>query len=319
MAVYTTVSTEQVNALLTYYALPTVKQIRAATDGIENTTYFLTLANENQYVLTLYESLNQQQLEPYISLTSHLHNKQLPVPTPLADKQGCKIHELNGKPAVLVPMSTGKHIHAPSPQQCRAVGEVLSACHMACEDFTPPITNRYDINWFEQTINALCSDSSSLTTDDQALLLAQLELAQRIQQQSLPRGIIHGDLFRDNVLMADDCVSALIDFNDAGYDCLLFDLAITYNDWCFDRDGEFLARCAEELLAGYQQRRPLTELETNLWGLCLQVAATRFWISRLLAAELAASRGQSAPKDPNYYRKLLLWHQKNPINENNSQ
>jgi len=248
----------------------------------------------------------------------HYRDRQLPVPAPVTRPSqtdaslGEAIQSLVGKPAVLVPRAAGRHIESPKPAHCRLLGEVLAQLHLASPAFATELVNPCGLLWMHETADAL---SLHLSPDDRKLLERQLLAADTLPQLPLPRGIIHGDLFRDNVLFtnvlstsadaaiheAEDnsSITALIDFYNAGYDCLTLDLAICINDWCFDEQLRFQSANRVALLAGYQAVRPLTPLESDNLPLLLRIAACRFWLSRLAGGV----------KDPAHYQKLLLIHE----------
>jgi homoserine kinase type II len=306
VAVYTTLSELQVNEMLARFQLPVLACMEGVSAGIENTTYFLTLSDQRRFVLTLFEMLDANQLPPYVQLTHHYHLRGLPVPSPLLDRSGTALQYLAHKPALLFPRAAGQHAIQPSLKQCSALGKVLAQMHLATSDFSVPIPNPCGLLWAEHSAARLIS---LLDANDQRLLTSQLALGRTLQALSLPRGIIHGDLFRDNVLFEDNQVSAIIDFYNAGTDFLLLDLAIAVNDWCFDGKGAHNELHQSGLMDAYQSLRPLTPGEIKAWPDFLQWAACRFWLSRLAASPQAPVRSiKTALKDPLQYRNLLLFH-----------
>lgn len=304
MAVYTTLSESQVNEMLARFQLPSLAHMEGAGDGIENTTYFLTLTNQHRLVLTVFEMLDAQQLPPYVQLMRHYHLRGLPAPCPLLDSAGNALQSLANKPALLFPRASGKHITKPSIQQCASLGKSLAQLHLATIDFPVEIPNPCGLPWAKQTATFLMPH---LHPRDRVLLNDQLSLGQALQSRPLPRGIIHGDLFKDNVLFEGDDISAIIDFYNAGTDFFLLDLAIVVNDWCFD-NATHHDHHQSALLEAYQSVRPLNESEKLAWQDSLKWAACRFWLSRLNAA-FQPGRPDTAPlKNPDQYRDLLLFY-----------
>jgi len=305
VAVYTTLSESQVNEMLARFQLPLLAHMEGAGDGIENTTYFLTLTNQHRLVLTLFEMLDTLQLPPYIQLMHHYHSHRLPVPCPLHDSAGSTLQYLANKPALLFPRASGKHITDPSVQQCALLGKTLAELHLAAVDFRVEIPNPCGLPWAERSASRIMP---YLESGERRLLNDQLMLGRTLQSRQLPRGIIHGDLFKDNVLFEGNAISAIIDFYNAGIDILLLDLAIAVNDWCFDDAGHHLHHHQSALMDAYQLVRPLNQEEISAWPDCLQWAACRFWLSRLNATLRPLRQDTNLLKNPDQYRDLLLFY-----------
>jgi len=307
MAVYTTLTESEIRGLLSHFDLPALWSFQGASSGVENTTYFLTLESGAQYVLTVFEYFSPQSLRPYIKLTTQLHQQRLPVPCPLVDRQGIVLHTTAGKPALLFTRAPGNHIESVDPPICQQVGSMLARIHLAIpnpEMFS--LAQSCSLIWMKETLTLV---KSSLDKSDINLLERQLELSADLQTRHLPRGIIHGDLFRDNVLIQDSVITAVIDFYNAGPDILLIDLAIAANDWCFTQKSSG-NDCESALLDGYQMIRPLSEVEHSSWRDCLQVAAARLWLSRQKRLLMPQQGYERTIKDPGEYRSLLLYHLK---------
>jgi len=309
VAVYTTLSESQVNEMLSRFSLPPLQYMTGASDGIENTTYFLTLSDQRSFVLTLFEMLDAEQLPPYMDLMRHYNFHGLPVPSPLLDTNGVALQKLAHKPAVLFPRATGKHTAHPSVEQCVSLGKALAHLHLASADFSVHIPNPCGLAWAEHTA---CRVMPHLEDSDCTLLSRQLALGRLLQSQPLPRGIIHGDLFKDNVLFEGSHITAIIDFYNAGTDFFLLDLAIAVNDWCFDDATHPSAEHQSALLDAYQSVRPLSAQENLAWQDCLAWAACRFWLSRLMARLRSSNTVAQRLKDPAQYKNLLLFHASPP-------
>lgn len=309
MAVYTTLSESQVNEMLARFNLPILHHMEGAGDGIENTTYFLMLADLRPLVLTIFEMLHQQQLPPYILLLQHFHLRGLPVPCPLLDSTGIALQSLANKPALLFPRAAGMHLTIPSIEQCTFLGKALAQLHLAAMDFPVDIPNPCGLTWAEHTATLVMPH---LDQNDRSLLQEHLAIGRRLQSRALPRGVIHGDLFRDNVLFDGDHISAMIDFYNAGTDFFLLDLAIAINDWCFDDAGHHLEQHQKALMSAYESVRSLNSDERFAWQDCLKWAACRFWLSRLASALQPLKPGTKILKDPAQYRNLLIFYNSTP-------
>ena len=322
MSVYTPLNTLQIQTLLKDYSLGKLLSFKGISEGIENSNYFITLQNdqteEKEYVLTLFEQLSADELIFFTALTSHLNAAKLPIPCPVPDMSGRQIKSLAGKPAVIVPKIVGSHIDAASLKECGEIGSYLARIHLAGKDFHTQPINKRAYAWLAETANDL---EPSLSPAEQMLLTQALTRLKHFYRHkpTLPGGIIHGDLFRDNVLFLNNEISALIDFYNACHDDWLYDIAITVNDWCGTADGGLDQDRANTLLAHYQQERPFTQNEKQCWSALLLMAACRFWLSRLLSRQASeASRSSEnsqhpvSTKDPEEYQSIVshrLTHQ----------
>jgi homoserine kinase type II len=304
MAVYTTLTRLEIHSLLQRFNLPGLQAFQGSSSGIENTTYFLTLETGFQYVLTVFETLSTATLAPYIQLLTQLNSRGLPVPCPCVDKHGSALQNVAGKPALLFHRAPGKHIDNPTYQDCHAVGAVLAMLHSATSSTAfeqQTLPNPCGLAWMKETLAFV---QSSLDPADIKILHNQITLSAELESRKLPRGIIHGDLFRDNVLMEDGQITAVIDFYNAGQDVLLLDMAVAANDWCYARNENHI----DAFLDGYRCQRPLNPSETGSWTEYLQVAAARLWLSRLKRLVLSRQGHKGAVKSPDEYKLLLLQH-----------
>ena len=296
MSVYTTVGIEELAAWLAPLGLPAPGELSGIAAGMQNSNYFVA-AGGRRWVLTIFEHLGPRELEFFLALQDHLAARGLPCPRPLATADGHFWRQLAGKPAALFNCLPGACIDAPSLAQCRTLGEMLARLHLAGADFPSPLPNPCGHAWRESTGRAL---APLLSADERGQLLTELDFQAAQDYSSLPRGIIHADLFRDNVLwQADGQLSGVLDFYFAGEDCLLFDLAVAANDWCAD-DGLLAA-----LLAGYSALRALTPAEAAAWPALRRAAALRFWLLRLEVRHHPRAGAVVTIKDPDHFGSLL--------------
>jgi homoserine kinase type II len=319
MAVFTTVSPDEASALVQRLRLGTLVALRGITSGIENTNYFVTAEWEGrrtEYVLTLFERLSFEQLPFYLHLMKHLASRGIPVPDPKADASGEILHRVCGKPAALVDKLSGGHQLAPSDVHCRQVGAMLARMHLAGQDYPRFQPNLRGLDWWVETVPSILPH-----VDEAQKQLLEDELAfQRSHAQSpaylaLPRGPIHADLFRDNVMFEGDTLTGFFDFYFAGVDSFLFDIAVCLNDWCTDLDSGRLDEArAQVFVAAYQSVRPLTHDEVRLMPALLRAGALRFWISRLWDYHLPRDAHMLKPHDPGHFERILRqridtpWH-----------
>jgi homoserine kinase type II len=304
MAVFTSVTEADISAWLANYSLGELIELQGIPAGIENTNYFVTTGN-GRFVLTLFEKLTADDLPFYLNLMSHLARHGIPCPAPVADRHNQFLGELNGKPACIVSRLSGRSVTQPTAVQCAAVGAMLGQMHSAGQSFGDVMLNPRGSAWrFEASQQV----KRFLSAQDAALLDSEVELHAKNTLSDIPRGVIHADLFRDNVLMEGDRVGGLIDFYFACTGNLLYDVAITVNDWCMSADGKLDAERARAMLRAYHASRPFTAREAEVWPLALRVAALRFWISRLYDLHLPRDAEMVKPHDPEQFKRILQNH-----------
>jgi homoserine kinase type II len=345
MAVFTEVTHEQAQALVSRLSLGQVQELRGITAGIENTNYFLT-TDHGEFVLTVFERLSFEQLPFYLQLMKHLAARGLLVPDPQADGSGAILHAIAGKPVAVVNRLRGGHQLAPDVFHCEQVGAALARMHLAGQDFPLQQPNLRGLPWWCETVPVVLPH---LTPDQAGLITAELAYQQQLAASQsyaeLPRGPIHADLFRDNVMFdappppavapsapggdvvvlgsgpTDDGLpgrerlSGFFDFYFAGVDTWLFDLAVCVNDWCIDlASGRLDELRAQAFVDAYEAVRPLSGTEHRLLPALLRAAALRFWISRLWDFHLPRDATLLKPHDPGHFERVLReridapWH-----------
>ncbi|HET6788754.1 MAG TPA: homoserine kinase, partial [Aquabacterium sp.] len=258
MAVFTEVSADEAQGLLTRLDLGTLLSLQGIASGIENTNYFVS-TDRGEYVLTLFERLGFEQLPFYLKLMQHLSQRGIPVPAPQPDAHGEILLSLQGKPAAVVTRLQGRSQMAPGVNACRQVGAMLARMHLAGQDYPLQQPNLRGLSWWIDTVPVvtpyLGGAQQQMITDE---LHHQQALAATPMWQALPRGPIHADLFRDNVMFEDGRLTGFFDFYFAGVDTWLFDIAVCLNDWCVDlATGAHDGARAEALLRAYAGVRPL--------------------------------------------------------------
>lgn len=302
MSVFTPVSTDDLTAWLRCYAIGRLIDFEGISAGVQNSNFFVT-TTLGRYVLTLFESIPRSELPYYLYLMAHLAHHGLQVPAPIANRDNEYLGTLSGRPAALVARLNGKSVLDPDETQCRKVGAMLAGLHLAGLSYGRRQPNPRGAAWWRKTSASL---RPHLPPDDARLLDAELAFQNTQDFSALPQGVIHGDLFRDNVLWDDDRIGGVIDFYFAGNDALLFDLAVTVNDWCTMPNGELDPRRSAALLKAYGAERPFTDAERLAWPAMLRAAALRFWLSRLEDFHAPKAGEMVQIKDPNEYRTILL-------------
>jgi homoserine kinase type II len=317
MAVYTEVGFDEADQLVQGLGLGALTDLRGIRSGIENTNYYANTAR-GQWVLTIFERLSREQLPYYLQLMQHLALQGIPVPAPQASADGALVHTLGGKPAAVVTRLPGSHRLAPDASHCAQVGEMLARMHRAGSSFAGQQPHLRGLAWWAETVPVvlphLGPPQAALLRDE---LLFQQTVAASAAGRSLPRGPVHADLFRDNVMFdataGEDRLCGFFDFYFAGTDALLFDIAVCLNDWTIDHgSGRLVDELAVPLLAAYQSVRQLTPAELRLLPALLRAAALRFWLSRLWDWHLPRSAALLAPKDPTHFERVLRERIDNP-------
>ncbi len=301
MSVFTSVTEADAGVLLERYSIGSLLELKGIASGIENTNYFLT-STQGKYVLTLFEKLSPAELPYFLKLMDHLAKRGVPCPQPVANRQDSFLDEVNGKPASIVSRLNGSSLTEPNAAQCSAVGSVLAKIHLAGQSFSIPRVNERGAHWWKTVSHELLPH---LNEEAATLLQAEIRYQALHRWQDLPHGVIHADLFRDNVLFEGDIVSGVIDFYFACTDSWLYDLAITANDWCTTATGELDATRTLALLNAYHEIRPLLPIERGAWPVMLRAAALRFWVSRLYDLHYPRPGEMTHAKDPAHFERIL--------------
>jgi len=313
MAVFTEVSEDEARALLRSLNLGELRELRGIQGGIENTNYFAT-SDRGEYVLTLFERLGFEQLPFYLHLMKHLAQRGIPVPDPAANRKGEILHKVRGKPAAVVNRLPGKSELAPGVAHCAAVGDMLARMHLAGRDYDRVQPNLRGLPWWNETAPVVMPFLDPAQADLLAGEIAfQNHVAGGSAYAALPRGPIHADLFRDNVMFDGERLTGFFDFYFAGVDTWLFDIAVCLNDWCIALDtGTQDDARAQAFLAAYGAVRPLAAAERQLLPAMLRAGALRFWISRLWDFYLPREASLLKPHDPRHFERVLRERLRNP-------
>ena len=283
MSVFTLLERAELEAFVAPYGLGRLLDFQGIAAGTENSNFFVSL-EAGEYVLTLVERGQRADLPFVVELLQRLHAAGLPVPYGVPTRTGECLRELADKPALLQPRLAGKHIEQPNAHHCAEVGSWLARMHLCTQ--AQPLERRSDrgLDWMLSE-----GPLQALQLDGEALELLRASLAEVAQAQAavlaLPRANLHADLFRDNALFEGTHLTGVIDFYNACSGPMLYDLAITLNDWCCDDAGQLDSARSRALLGAYAALRPFTAAEAQLWPVMLRIACVRFWLSRLIAAE----------------------------------
>ncbi|HUW36864.1 MAG TPA: homoserine kinase [Rhodocyclaceae bacterium] len=317
MAVFTRVTERELAIWLRRYDLGTLSRIQDIPSGTDNTNYFVSLAPGEQgagkaakeVVLTIFEHLAAEQIPFYLGLMAHFAKEGFPAPLPIVDHMGNILGELMGKPAALVTRMRGHWIETPTAAQCGQLGRLLGRMHLSGQGYAEVGDNRCGFAWHQRSAAAVLE---FLDPHEQELLRSELAAQAAFDQNRLPCGAIHADLFRDNVLWQNGIISGILDYYYAFTGALLYDLAVTVNDWCIDDRLQFNEERLDALLSAYRSERPFSVAEPDAWPMELRRAALRFWLSRLYDFHLPHPSEIKSTKDPDHFRDLLIQHIRHP-------
>jgi homoserine kinase type II len=310
MAVYTEVSDEALSAFLALYEIGEVTSFKGIAEGVENSNYLLR-TTEGQYILTLYEKrVKIEDLPFFIGLMEHLAERGVTCPQPVCNRMGTALGELAGRPATIVTFLEGLWIRRPTVRHCSAVGEALARMHLAGADFAMKRTNALSLDGWRHLFQAAEARADDVAPHLRAEGVAELSFLQAHWPNGLPSGVIHADLFNDNVFFLGEQLSGLIDFYFACNDALAYDLAICLSAWCFEPDNAFNVSKGRAMISGYERVRPLGDTEIRALPILSRGAALRFMLTRLVDWLNVPPGAKVAPKNPLEYRDKLRFHQR---------
>lgn len=308
MAVYTDVSDEELEVLISSYDIGEVLSFKGIAEGVENTNYFLRTTKAS-FILTLYEKrVNEQELPFFLNLMEHLTSRGLNCPQPVLDRRGKKLARIAGRPATIVTFLEGIAIRRPQPKHCLSLGTALAHLHLAGQGFPMQRANNLSVGGWPQLFAAAEAMADSVAAGLAERTAEELAFLQTEWPAYLPTGTIHADLFTDNVFFIGDRVSGLIDFYFACTDALAYDLAICLNAWCFEADGSFNLTKGRALISGYQSLRPLDANEIAALPILCRGSALRFMLTRLVDWLNVPPGALVKPKDPLEYDRKLAFH-----------
>ena len=310
MAVYTDVSAEDLGRFLADYDLGELLSYKGIAEGVENSN-FLVHTGAGTYILTLYEKrVSAGDVPFFLALMEHLASRGLTCPQPVKARDGATLGTLCGRPAAVVTFLAGMWMRRPDGGNCAAVGEALARMHLAGADFSGRRRNALSVDGWRPLFEQAADRADSVQHGIRATIEQELEHLEKHWPHDLPQGVIHADLFPDNVFFLSNRLSGLIDFYFACTDTLAYDVAICLNAWCFEPDHSYNVTKGRSLLTSYIKTRPLSEPERNALPLLARGAAMRFLLTRLVDWLNVPPGALVQPKNPLEYFRKLRFHQK---------
>lgn len=308
MAVYTEVSDEDLAAFIATYDIGELRSFKGIAEGVENTNYLVHCAS-GPYILTLYEKrVEREDLPFFLGLMEHLAEAGIECPTPVRDREGRMLRELAGRPAAIIKFLEGLWIRRPAATHCAALGQCLAEMHLAGRDFGLARDNRLSVESWRPLYESFGKQADTVHDGLSGEIVEELTFLEQGWPDSLPVGVIHADLFPDNVFFLDQSVSGLIDFYFACNDMLAYDIAICLNAWCFEPDNSFNITKARALLNAYTRTRRLSEGEFDALPILARGAALRFLLTRIYDWLNTSESALVRPKDPVEFLRKLRFH-----------
>jgi homoserine kinase type II len=310
MAVYTEVGDAELEAFLADYDIGEAEALKGVAEGVENSNYLLT-TTKGQYFLTLYEKrVDPKDLPFFLGLMDHLAARGITCPKPIHGRDGNAIRALAGKPAAVTTFLHGLWPRRIGVHHCGPIGEATARLHLAGRDFAIKRPNALSVQGWRLLFDGVRAHADDVARGLARELDAEIDFFEANWPQGLPGGVIHADLFPDNVFFLHEKLSGLIDFYFACNDALAYDVAICLNAWCFEPDRSFNATKARALLQGYDKVRPLTDEERRVLPLLARGAALRFLLTRLYDWVHTPADALVKRKDPLEYLAYLRFHRR---------
>ena len=311
MSVYTSLSHTQIESFISAYTFSPLISYTGIAAGIENSNYLLKTV-QGDFILTVYEHFTANELSPYLNLLRQLAQHENHYPSPLADQQHRYFKMLENKPAAIFKCLPGMSVIQATAHQCQSVASALAKFHLSSTHLDFNKENPRNFDWIQTTAQQV---APQLSAADTILLEDELNYQLKHPTQHLTHGIIHADLFKDNVLFVDNHLTGLLDFYAACFDCYLLDIAIALNDWCVNQQGVFERKLQDAFILSYKHVRNISQQEEKFLPILLRRACLRFWLSRL-EHKLYPRVGEiTQEKDPEQFKNLLLQHRQFEIHQ----
>lgn len=308
MAVYTKISTSQLDTLLLEYDIGKATSLREIEEGVENTNYFLD-TDKGRYILTIYEKrVNEEDLPFYLNLMRHLASKKIPCPLPIQARNGELISKINKRPCAIVSFLDGKSTRGIKNEHIKELGDNVARMHLAAGDFKMKRENNFSLKRWNEMFRPLKDKCDIVKNGLSSEIEENLDFINSNWPKNLPSGVIHADLFPDNVFYKNQKLVGIIDYYFACNDAFMYDLVICMNSWCFEQSNDFNVTKAKILLNSYNKVRPISEKELDALPILAQGAALRFLLTRLHDWINRVDGALVKPKNPLEYLHKIHFH-----------
>ena len=314
MAVFTKLSKTEIENYLGLYDIGSLNQYSEIVEGIENTNYKI-ICNGTPYILTIFEKrVNEDDLPFFINLKLYLNQNNFKCPRPIQNRNGEIINSIKNKKAVIISFIEGNKIDKPNINECNEIGKMLGNLHNLTINFNESRQNSLDIKEWKNLLSK-CTKNEDKKFD---IILKEVEneidFLESVWPKNIPSGVVHADLFKDNVFFKDEKITGVIDFYFSCYHFFLYDISIVINDWCFDSNGKiFNYEYYKAILNGYNEHKKITQQEIDSFNIILRSAAVRILVTRLHDYIFHPKDAIVKKKDPYQYYNILKWHQSNNI------
>lgn len=314
MAVFTRLNKDQINNFLSYYSIGELNEYFDIVEGIENTNYKI-ICNQKPYILTIFEKrVNEDDLPFFMDLKIYLNQNNFLCPKPITDNSGNIINSIQNKKAVIISYIEGNKKSSSGKEECKEMGEMLGKFHNITNNFNKKRINTLGLNEWKQIFTKCKSEDKNEFKEIYNNLEKELIFIENNWPINLPKGIIHADLFKDNIFFLDNKISGVIDFYFSCYDFYLYDISIVINEWCFEKKEKlFNKNFFDAFISNYNSQRKLLEEEISSFNILLRAAAVRILVTRLHDFIFHPNDAVVIKKDPIEYFKILKWHQENSV------
>ncbi|MAV63707.1 MAG: homoserine kinase [Candidatus Marinimicrobia bacterium] len=314
MAVYTKLSKKEIELFLQNYSIGTLNYFEEIVEGIENSN-FKIVCNNMPYILTIFEKrVNEKDLPFFVDLKFYLNDNKFLCPRPVNDIKGNTINEIKSKKAIIVTFLDGEKIYYPTPDHCEKIGKVTADLHLISSNFQIKRKNSLGLDEWKKIFEKCKTKKIEKFINIFEYLENEMILLETNWPNQLPSGIIHADLFKDNVFFKNNHVSGIIDFYFSCFDFFIYDLAIIINDWCFDKKEKKLNKnLFKSFISGYLSKRKINNEELNSLNILCRAAAVRILVTRLHDYIFHPNNAIVVKKDPFEYYNILKWHKENNL------
>ena len=314
MAVFTKLLKEDIEKFISDYSIGNLDNFEEIVDGIENSN-FKIFCNNQPYILTIFEKrVTEEELPFFINLKNFLNKNDFNCPKAISDKNGKILKKIKNKTAVIISFLEGKSVEKPNVKMCGEVGKMIANLHNLTSKFEEKRPNSLDLNQWKEIYKKCLNNESERFNETMHLLKNEIDYLENNWPSNIPCGVIHADLFRDNIFFKNEKISGVIDFYFSCYYFYVYDIAIVINDWCFSENGEnFHKQNLVTILEEYQKIRKLSTTEIKSFNILLRAAAVRILSTRLHDYIFHPPNAVVVKKDPFEYLNILKWHQQNEI------